>query len=52
MFDFTFALGFVAGGVLIWFGKNWIMGLVVDANTLSAKLHAQADAIAATVKKV
>lgn len=38
-------LGFMAGGALIWFFKTKIEGLVMDANKLSAKLHAQADAI-------
>lgn len=38
-------LGFVAGGALIWFFKTQIQALVIDANKLSAKLHAQADAI-------
>ena len=38
-------LGFVAGGALIWFAKDQIQALVIDANTLSAKLHAKADAI-------
>jgi len=40
------SLGFVAGGVLIWFGKEKIQGLVIGANALSAKLHAKADEIA------
>jgi hypothetical protein len=52
LFDFSFALGFGCGGALIWFGKNKIQALVIGANALSAKLHAQADAIAATVKKI
>lgn len=39
------ALAFVAGGALIWFFKERIQALVIDANTLSAKLHAKADAI-------
>ena len=39
------ALGFVGGGAFIWFFKTRIQGLVIDANKLSAKLHAQADAI-------
>jgi len=38
-------LGFVAGGAFIWFFKTKIEGLVLDANKLSAKLHAQADAL-------
>lgn len=38
-------LGFVAGGALIWFFKTQIQGMVIDANKLSAKLHAQADAL-------
>lgn len=55
MFALTFLgdiLVFVAGGALIWFGKTKIQALVIGANALSAKLHAQADAIAATIKKV
>lgn len=39
------ALGFAAGGALIWFFKEKIEGLVIGANALSAKLHAKADAI-------
>jgi hypothetical protein len=42
---------FMAGGALIWFGKERIQALVIDANTLSRKLHAKADAIAAASKK-
>lgn len=38
-------LGFVAGGAFIWFFKTKIEGLVIDTNKLSAKLHAQADAL-------
>ena len=38
-------LGFVTGGTFIWFFKTKIQGLVIDANKLSAKLHAQADAL-------
>jgi hypothetical protein len=44
-------LGFVAGGAFIWFFKTQIQGLVIDANTLSAKLHAKANEIAAAAKK-
>jgi hypothetical protein len=51
-FTFAFALGFAIGGALIWFCKTKIQGLVIDANTLSAKLHADADAISATAKKL
>ncbi|MCK1465720.1 hypothetical protein IVB34_47770 [Bradyrhizobium sp. 2] len=42
---------FMAGGALIWFGRERIQGLVIDANTLSRELHAKADAIAAASKK-
>ena len=38
-------LGFVGGGTFIWFAKTKIQSLVIDANKLSAKLHAQADAL-------
>lgn len=48
---FTGIAGFLAGGALIWFGKEKIQSLVIDANTLSRKLHAKADAIAAASKR-
>lgn len=38
-------LGFAAGGAFIWFFKERVQALVIDANTLSAKLHAKADAL-------
>lgn len=43
-------LGFVTGGAFIWFAKLAIQKAVSDANALSAKLHAQADAIAKAAK--
>jgi len=54
MLEFTiaFTLGLVAGATLIWFCKTRIQALVVDANTLAAKLHAEADAVASIVRKV
>jgi hypothetical protein len=48
MFALTFLgdiIVFVAGGALIWFFKPKIQELVIGANALSAKLHAQADAL-------
>jgi len=45
-------VSFAAGGALIWFYKPHIQSLVIGANAVSAKLHAQADALVATVKKV
>lgn len=38
-------IGFLCGGAFIWFAKTKIQSLVMDANALSAKLHAQADQI-------
>jgi hypothetical protein len=38
-------VAFLAGGAFIWFGKDWIMKMVIGANALSARLHAKADAI-------
>jgi len=49
MLTFGFALGFASGGALVWFCKSKIQGLVIDANSLSAKLHAEADAISKKV---
>lgn len=39
--------GFATGGAFIWFFKTKVQSIVIDANTLSAKLHAQADKIKA-----
>jgi len=50
-FGCAFAAGFVAGGALTWFYKTRIQALVVDVNTLAAKLHAEAEAVAALVRK-
>jgi hypothetical protein len=47
-----FATGLGSGGALIWFCKDKIQALVIGANALSAKLHAQADAISVTAKKL
>jgi hypothetical protein len=41
---------FAAGGAFIWFFKDKIQVLVIDANTLSKKWHAKADAIKAAGK--
>jgi len=46
------AIGFGGGGGLVWFFKTQIQALVIDANALSKKLHAQADAISAAAKKL
>jgi hypothetical protein len=50
-FGCVFTLGFFAGGALIWLWKTRIQALVFDANTLAAKLHAEANAVAALVRK-
>jgi hypothetical protein len=42
---------FLAGGALIWFGRNTIEKMVIGANALSRKLHAKADEIAAATKR-
>jgi len=44
-------IGFVAGGALIWFGKDTIQKWVIGANELSRKLRAKADAIAEAASK-
>lgn len=38
-------LGFGGGAAFVWFCKDWIQKVVLGANALSAKLHAQADAL-------
>jgi len=38
-------IGFVTGGAFIWFFREKIQGLVIDANTLAAKLRAKADTL-------
>lgn len=45
-------LGFVAGGTLIWFGKERIEAMVIGGNALSKKLHDKADAIAQAARKL
>ena len=45
-------VSFVAGGALVWFYKTNLQSLVLGVNAVSAKLHAEADALVATVKKV
>jgi len=50
-FGCVFALGFAAGGVLIWFCKTRLQALVVDTNALAARLRAEADAVAARMRK-
>ena len=47
----AFTVGVAAGAMLIWFCKTRIQAMVVDANVLAARLHAEADAIAALVRK-
>jgi hypothetical protein len=43
---------FVAGGTFMWFAKTSIQKIVLGANALSAKLHADATALeAASVAK-
>ena len=44
-YSIGFAIGFGCGGALIWFFRDKIEAMVVDANTLSARLHAKADAL-------
>lgn len=43
---------FAGGFAVCWFFKPKIQQLVIGANALSAKLHAQADAISAAAKKL
>lgn len=45
MFAFVDIFWFAAGGAAIWFGRPTIEKWVIGANALSAKLHAQADAL-------
>lgn len=42
---FLMSISFGAGGAFIWFFRTKIETLVIGANALSAKLHAQADKI-------
>jgi hypothetical protein len=52
IYTIGFAIGFGCGGALIWLTKDKIQALVIGANALSAKLHAQADALAAMARKL
>ncbi len=42
-----FLIGVTVGGAAVWFGKAKIEAMVIGVNALSAKLHAQADALLA-----
>jgi hypothetical protein len=42
---------FLAGGALIWFGRNTVEKMVIGANALSRKLHDKADAISQASRK-
>src|SRR5262249_7155618 len=48
---FVLALGSAIGGALVWLFKTRIQSLVIDAEKLSARLHAEADAIAGLIRK-
>jgi hypothetical protein len=48
----AFLAGFGAGGAVIWFFKTQIQKMVLGANALSAKLHAQANALSPQVTAV
>lgn len=52
MFALIDIVWFAAGGALIWFFKTQIQSLVIGVNAVSAKLHAEADALVAAVKKI
>ena len=52
VYSVGFAIGFGCGGALIWFYKDKIQQFVIGANALSAKLHAQADALTAAARKL
>ena len=43
---------FAAGGAFVWFFKAKIQSLVIGVNAVSAKLHAEADALVGAVKKL
>lgn len=47
-----FVIGFGSGGALIWFCKTQIQSMVIGVNALSAKLHAEANALVADVTPV
>ena len=50
--DVVFGLGFAAGGYIVWMFKPKIQEMVIGANALSAKLHAQAAALEAKAAAV
>jgi hypothetical protein len=45
-------VAFTAGGAFVWFFKAKIQSWVIGVNAVSAKLHAEADAFVANVKKL
>lgn len=47
-----FFLGMVAGGTIVWFGKNFIQKIIIGAPALAAKLEAQAQSLKNTISKL
>lgn len=45
-------IGCIFGGAVVWVGKEKMQSLWTDANTISARLRAKADAIAQAARKV
>lgn len=43
--------GLLAGGAIIWVGKEKLQSFWTDANTIAASLRAKADAIASAAKR-
>ena len=51
-FCFGFVLGAGAGGTSIWLCRTRLQTWLIDANTLAARLRAEAEAVAALARKV
>ncbi len=43
--------GLIAGGTIVWVGKEKMQSLWTDANTIATRLRAKADAIASAAKR-
>ena len=49
LFDFSFLLGAVCGGALIWFGKDRITQLLIGGRALAIRLETKAKEIRAAL---
>jgi hypothetical protein len=50
-FGVGMGVGAAAGGLLIWFCKDWVMSVVMGSEAFAAKLRTMADTISSAIKR-